>query len=67
MSVDFQRTTLRYIPEEITLHNHRCENLKSYKSLDISSDSDQAGGRIFRGSESVAEWEDIVVKVIMCK
>jgi hypothetical protein len=30
-SVDFQRTTRRYIPEDDTLHNHRCENLKSYK------------------------------------
>jgi hypothetical protein len=30
MSVDFPRTTRRYIPEEGTLHNHRCENLKSY-------------------------------------
>jgi hypothetical protein len=29
-SVDFQRTTRRYIPEDGTLHNHRCENLKSY-------------------------------------
>jgi hypothetical protein len=28
-SVDTQRTTLRYIPEDGTLHNHRCENLKS--------------------------------------
>jgi hypothetical protein len=27
--VDFQRTTWRYIPEDRTLHNHRCENLKS--------------------------------------
>jgi hypothetical protein len=26
----FQRTTRRYIPEDRTLHNHRCENLKSY-------------------------------------
>jgi hypothetical protein len=31
-SVDTQRTTRRYIPEEDTLHNHRCENLKSYKT-----------------------------------
>jgi hypothetical protein len=31
-SVDFQRTTRRYIPEGRTLHNHRCENLKSYIS-----------------------------------
>jgi hypothetical protein len=28
--VDIQRTTRRYIPEEIPLHNHRYENLKSY-------------------------------------
>jgi hypothetical protein len=29
-SVDFQRTTRRYIPKDRTLHNHRYENLKSY-------------------------------------
>jgi hypothetical protein len=29
-SVDFQRATLRYIPEDSALHSHRCENLKSY-------------------------------------
>jgi hypothetical protein len=29
-SVDTQWTTRRYIPEVVTLHNHRCENLKSY-------------------------------------
>jgi hypothetical protein len=29
-SVDFQRNTRRYIPKDSTLHNHRCENLKSY-------------------------------------
>jgi hypothetical protein len=28
-SVDFQPTTRRYIPEDITLHSHRCENLES--------------------------------------
>jgi hypothetical protein len=27
-SVDFQRTTWYYIPEDIILHNHLCENLK---------------------------------------
>jgi hypothetical protein len=26
--VDFQQTTRRYIPEDGTLHNHRCENRK---------------------------------------
>jgi hypothetical protein len=30
-SIHFQPTTRRYIPEDGTLHNHRCENLKSYK------------------------------------
>jgi hypothetical protein len=29
-SIDFQRTTWRYIPEDSIVHNHRCENLKSY-------------------------------------
>jgi hypothetical protein len=29
-SVDSQRTTWCYIPEDGTLHNHRCQNLKSY-------------------------------------
>jgi hypothetical protein len=29
-STDFQRTTRRYIPDNNILHNHRCENLKSY-------------------------------------
>jgi hypothetical protein len=28
-SVDTQRATRRYIPEDGTLHDHRCENLKS--------------------------------------
>jgi hypothetical protein len=28
--VDFHRTTWRYIPEDRTLYNHRCENLESY-------------------------------------
>jgi hypothetical protein len=30
-NVGWQRTTRCYIPEESTLHNHRCENLKSYR------------------------------------
>jgi hypothetical protein len=29
-SVETQKTTRRHIPEYDTLHNHRCENLKSY-------------------------------------
>jgi hypothetical protein len=30
-SVDTQRTTRRYIPEDNTLYNHCCEKLKSWK------------------------------------
>jgi hypothetical protein len=29
MSVETLRSTRRHIPEDDTLHNHRCENLKS--------------------------------------
>jgi hypothetical protein len=32
-SADFQRTTRRYIPEDRTLHNDRCENPKSFIML----------------------------------
>jgi hypothetical protein len=35
-SVDFQRTTRRYIPEDSPLHNHRFENLKSYKFISVA-------------------------------
>jgi hypothetical protein len=31
-SVETQRTTRRHVPEDDTFHNHRCENLKSYKT-----------------------------------
>jgi hypothetical protein len=34
--VDFQRTIWGYIPEDRTLHNLRCENLKSYNYLQQS-------------------------------
>jgi hypothetical protein len=36
-SVDNQRTTRRYIPEDRTLYNHRCEKLKSYKGIVCSN------------------------------
>jgi hypothetical protein len=32
-SVDFQRTTRRYIPEDRTLHKPRCKNLRCYNEL----------------------------------
>jgi hypothetical protein len=31
ISVDFQRTTRRYIPEDKILRDHGCENIKSYR------------------------------------
>jgi hypothetical protein len=45
-SVDFQRTTQRYSPEDSTLHNHRCENLKSYifKYAPVCGDDDDDDG-----------------------
>jgi hypothetical protein len=43
-SVDFQRTTRRYI----SVHNHRCENLKSYiKSMSVNQQT-QHGAFICR-------------------
>jgi hypothetical protein len=35
-SVDSQRSTQRYIPEDSTLDNHCCKNLKSYIWTTIS-------------------------------
>jgi hypothetical protein len=37
-SVDFQRNAWRFIPEDRTLHDHHCENLKSYIINNIYSD-----------------------------
>jgi hypothetical protein len=34
-SVDFPRSTRRYIPEDRTLHNQRYEDLKCYKGFSI--------------------------------
>jgi hypothetical protein len=34
-SVDFQRTTRRSNLEDSTLHNHRCENFKSYIRINL--------------------------------
>jgi hypothetical protein len=36
-SVATQQTTGRHIPEDDTLHNHRCENLKSYTANILTS------------------------------
>jgi hypothetical protein len=34
---DFKLTKLRYITEESTFHNHRCDNLKSYTAIVLVS------------------------------
>jgi hypothetical protein len=34
-SVDFQRITPRYIPEDSTIHNHRFDNFSSYNMANI--------------------------------
>jgi hypothetical protein len=36
-AVETQRTTRRHIPEDDTLPNHRCENLKSYMNENVCS------------------------------
>jgi hypothetical protein len=38
-SVETQRTTRRHIPEDDTLHNHRCENLISYTKIFFANSS----------------------------
>jgi hypothetical protein len=35
----FQRNTRRYISEDRTLHNHSCENLKSYTDIKMNKTS----------------------------
>jgi hypothetical protein len=43
MSIYFQRTTLRYIPEDTTLRNLRCVNVKPYKAGNLLSKLYQTG------------------------
>jgi hypothetical protein len=44
-SVETQRTTWRYIPEDGTLHNHRCENLRDYDTGYVTYNSIGSGLR----------------------
>jgi hypothetical protein len=42
-SVDFYWTALHFIPEDILLHKHRCENLKPYYfTLQLSGEKGQS-------------------------
>jgi hypothetical protein len=45
-SSDFKRTTRRYSPEDRTLHNHRCENLRSYISWLVSTGDVSSSARL---------------------
>jgi hypothetical protein len=49
-SVDMQRTAQRYVPEDSTLHNHRCENLKSYMFFDVLEVVESVQQAIFLGT-----------------
>jgi hypothetical protein len=51
--VDTQRTTRRYVLEDGTLHNHRCENLKSYTAKFMTGLSIPKLSSIFLHSKSV--------------
>jgi hypothetical protein len=51
-SVDTQRTTRSYIPEDGTLHNNRCENLKSY-----------IGGNVIENGEQIRILKETIVTV----
>jgi hypothetical protein len=59
-SVDFKRPTWRYIPEDGTLHNHRCENPKSGLS-----NAAPAGAMVpatyFPGARDILSWHPILL------
>jgi hypothetical protein len=42
-SVETQQTTRRNIPEDDTLHNQRCRNLKSYRDSNPLCSEDEFG------------------------
>jgi hypothetical protein len=52
-SVASQQTTRRHIPEDDTLHNHRCENLKSYKYLLLL-------GKLMKESIMLQTWTTLI-------
>jgi hypothetical protein len=50
---EFQRTTRRYISDDRTVHNHRCENVKSCTETHAVRHSQQLGLHTFRERMSV--------------
>jgi hypothetical protein len=68
-TVDFQRPTRRYIPEDRTLDDHRCENLKSYTKNNEMKSSPPAPKRphVTLNTYSIAQKDyDITSGLIVC-
>jgi hypothetical protein len=56
-------TTRRHIPEEDTLQNHRCENLKSYKKIIVAKSKEvKTGYNLAEPSK-----EDFAQKGLFCQ
>jgi hypothetical protein len=58
-----QRTTRRHIPEEDTLQNHRCENLKSYScklSTELAEENVKQEKR-FTESITIQNYKDSII------
>jgi hypothetical protein len=55
-SADFQRTTLNHIPVDKILHNHRCENLKSYTNKEINNFVCYHAGEDNEGTDKGRSW-----------
>jgi hypothetical protein len=51
---DFQQNTWRYIPEDRTLHNHWCENLRSYTVIKFWVP--KMSGNFLNNSETISFW-----------
>jgi hypothetical protein len=50
-SVDFQRATRLYTPEDSTLQDHLCENLKSYKFITYLHTYSKANNKVNKSNE----------------
>jgi hypothetical protein len=62
-SVDTQRTTRRYIPEDSILLNHCCENLKSYILFLIIRKYDERGDWVHLARDR-DQWRPLVNTVM---
>jgi hypothetical protein len=58
--VSFQRATLRYNPEDSTLRNHSCDNLKSYTCIFLIASSSPASVCLFTLFNSCLFLNDLI-------